>query len=50
MTFLTIMIVLIIGLLMLIVGFATQQRWLKLFSIIPLAISLWQLINMLLIS
>lgn len=50
MTFLTIIVVLIIGLLMLMIGFATKQRWLKLLSIIPLAISVWQLASLFLMG
>lgn len=43
MTFLAIIAVLLIGLLMLLIGFATKKKGLKLLSIIPLAISAWQL-------
>ena len=41
---LSIGVVLIIGVLMLVAGFVTKKRWLKLLSIVPLAISIFQLI------
>nr|WP_198044616.1 hypothetical protein [Lysinibacillus timonensis] len=43
MTFLTMIVILIIGILMLLIGFSVKNRWLKLLSIIPLAVSLSQL-------
>lgn len=44
MTFLGIIITLIVGILMLIVGVTTKKKWLKIISIIPLAISIVQII------
>ena len=46
MTMLGIAGVLIIGILMLGLGFVTKQRWLKILSIIPLAISIFQLVKL----
>ncbi|GKU80037.1 hypothetical protein L3i20_v244340 [Paenibacillus sp. L3-i20] len=43
MSFLTIIAVLILGIVMFSIGFATKKKWIKLLSIIPLAISLWQI-------
>jgi hypothetical protein len=43
MTFLSIIGVLILGLVVLVIGFVTKKLWLKLVSIIPLAISLVQI-------
>ena len=43
MTMFGITVVLIIGILMLALGFVTKKRWLKILSIIPLAISIFQL-------
>ncbi|MGM0900608.1 MAG: hypothetical protein ACQEXB_05800 [Bacillota bacterium] len=45
MTFLTIIGVLILGLVMLVVGFITKKRWIKLISI-PLAAAVWQLASL----
>jgi hypothetical protein len=50
MTFLTIIVVLIIGLAMLLIGFATEKRWLKILSILPLALSIWQLVSLILMD
>ncbi|MFA9559501.1 hypothetical protein ACERII_19510 [Evansella sp. AB-rgal1] len=47
MTFLTIIGVLILGLVMLIVGFIAKKRWIKLVSIIPLAVAGWHIVRML---
>ncbi|MBS4176888.1 hypothetical protein [Lederbergia citrea] len=43
MTFSTIIVMLIVGIAMLSIGFATKKRWLKFLSIIPLAVSIWQI-------
>jgi hypothetical protein len=43
MSFLTIIAVLIIGIVMLSIGFVIKKKWIILLSIIPLAISLWQI-------
>ena len=48
MTVLGIFIVLIIGIIMLFAGFATNKKWLKSLSIIPIALSIFQLLEMLL--
>lgn len=50
MTFLTTVVVLLIGLLMLLIGFTTKKRWIKLLSIIPLAVSMWQLASLFLMG
>ncbi|WP_164553309.1 hypothetical protein [Brevibacillus marinus] len=44
MTFFSILAVLIVGLALLIVGVAAKQRWVKILSVIPLALAIWQLI------
>lgn len=41
MTFMTLIVLFIIGLLMLLIGVTTKKGWLKLLSIIPLSLSLW---------
>ena len=46
MTMLGITAVLIIGILMLAVGFLTKKKWLMILSIIPLAISIFQLVKL----
>ncbi|MFN7252951.1 MAG: hypothetical protein ACK4M9_19585 [Anaerobacillus sp.] len=43
MTFLTIIGVLILGLVILANGFIAKKSWIKLVSVIPLAIASWQL-------
>ncbi|GEM_PF-2499492 len=43
MPFFTIMAVLILGIVFFSIGFITKKKWIKLLSIIPLAISLWQI-------
>lgn len=50
MTFLMIITILVVGIAVLIAGFITKTKWLKLLSIIPLAISVWQLVSLFLIS
>ena len=47
MTVLSIFIVLLIGIIMLAVGLATNKKWLKSLSVIPIALSLFQLLNLL---
>jgi hypothetical protein len=47
MTVLTIFIILIIGIIMLGLGFATNKKWLKSLSIIPIALSFFQLLELL---
>jgi hypothetical protein len=49
MTFLGIIITLIIGILMLISGVMTKKKWLKVLSLIPLAISIVQIIMLFMI-
>ena len=44
MTMFGITVVLIIGILMLVLGFATKKSWLKILAIIPLAIAIIQLV------
>ncbi|MDF2946543.1 MAG: hypothetical protein K0S51_1222 [Bacillales bacterium] len=43
MGFSTIIMVLLLGIIVLLIGFVTKKRWLKLLSIIPLVISAWHL-------
>jgi hypothetical protein len=43
-TMLGIGVVLIIGILMLVAGFVAKKRWLMLLSIVPLVISIFQLV------
>lgn len=43
MTFSTIIGVLILGLVILVVGFIAKKRWIKIVSIIPLAVAGWQI-------
>ncbi|MGO4180169.1 hypothetical protein AB4Z17_03220 [Paenibacillus sp. TAF43_2] len=50
MSFLALTVLLIIGVIMLVVGFAAKKNWLKLLSIIPLAISTWHFSNLFLIG
>lgn len=42
MTILTIIGVLVLGLLLLVTGLLTKKNWLKILSIIPLAVAGWQ--------
>lgn len=44
MSALGIMITLIIGILMLIIGAVTKKKWLTIFSILPLAVAIGQLV------
>ncbi|WP_172370948.1 hypothetical protein [Sporosarcina jiandibaonis] len=44
MTTIGITAVLIIGLLILAIGFVTKKRWLMILSVVPLAISIFQLV------
>jgi hypothetical protein len=46
MTFTTIIGVLILGMLMLVVGFIVKKRWIKLVSMILLAVAGWQLASL----
>lgn len=50
MSFLALIVLLIIGVIMLVVGFVAKKNWLKLLSIIPLAISTWHFSNLFLIG
>ncbi|WP_409276123.1 hypothetical protein V1499_11045 [Neobacillus sp. SCS-31] len=50
MTTLTILGVFILGLVILAFGFIAKKRWLKLLSIIPLAVSGWQFLRLFLMS
>ncbi|WP_192894787.1 hypothetical protein [Neobacillus notoginsengisoli] len=50
MTTLTIFGVLILGLAILTIGFIAKKRWLKFLSIIPLAVSGWQILRLFLMS
>lgn len=47
MSVIMIFITLVLGLVMLILGFVTKKKWLKILSIIPLAIFLYQLVRLL---
>ncbi|WP_222860260.1 hypothetical protein [Bacillus massilioanorexius] len=40
------MLVFILGIVMLSIGLTTNNKWLKLLSIIPFAITVWQLISL----
>ncbi|WP_019413431.1 hypothetical protein [Paenisporosarcina sp. TG20] len=46
MTFSTIIGVLILGLVILVVGFIAKKRWIKIVSIIPLSVAGWQLVSL----
>jgi hypothetical protein len=47
MTFMQIMILFIIGVVLLVIGFVTKKSWLKFASLVPFAISSWQLVMLL---
>ncbi|WP_198530535.1 hypothetical protein [Bacillus sp. LL01] len=47
MSFLTIVAVLIIGLVMLVIGYFTKKSWIKILSLIPIVISMIQIIQLL---
>lgn len=50
MSFLALIVLLIIGVIMLLIGFTAKKNWLKLLSIIPLAISTWHFSQLLIIG
>lgn len=47
MTFLGIVLVFILGIVLLIIGLATERKWFIYLSIIPLAVSIWQIVYLL---
>jgi len=50
MTFLALIVLFIIGLAVLLIGFIAKKNWLKLLSVIPLAMSRWHFSNLFLIG